>query len=176
MLVKKLLMIIILSSPALVYAQTCKLTSIPSSTPSNQFTDNHNGTVKDNKTGLIWKKCSEGQVWNNATGRCNGNATTYTWQDALKQAQTVNNSSGFAGYADWHLPNITELESIVERQCYDPAINLTIFPDTPSSSDYWSSSPRANVSYNAWGISFDSGGGGWANKNSSVNVRLVRGE
>ncbi|MCP4235257.1 MAG: DUF1566 domain-containing protein, partial [Aestuariibacter sp.] len=33
---------------------------IPASTPDSQLQDNGDGTVTDNKTGLMWKQCSEG--------------------------------------------------------------------------------------------------------------------
>jgi hypothetical protein len=38
------------------------------------YTDNGDGTVTDNNTGLIWQKCSVGQT-NDAT--CSGPATNY---------------------------------------------------------------------------------------------------
>ena len=181
MLMKQVVMVFALPLLGVAHAQTCKPNSIPATTPSSQFADNHDGTVTDNKTGLMWKRCSEGQTWDSGVDDCNGNAVTYTWQSGLQQAQTVNTSGGFAGYSDWRLPNITELESIVEEQCYRPAINLTVFPNTSSSypsSHFWSSSPIAyNVAYNgntAWLVSDDglSGAGGM---NGSFGVRLVRG-
>ena len=89
------------------------------------YTDNGNGTVTDNLTGLMWKKCSEGQ---NNDSTCSGTALIYTWEDALTQCENLS----FAGYTDWRLPNKRELFSIVHFGTYAPAINTTYFPNTQS--------------------------------------------
>ncbi|QTL37802.1 DUF1566 domain-containing protein [Pseudoalteromonas viridis] len=141
--------------------------NITPSTPTNRFTLNDNGTVTDNQNGLVWMRCSLGQTWDGST--CTGSASTYTWAQALASAD----ESNYAGFSDWYLPNIKELNSIVETACYDPAINLTVFPNTPSSG-YWSSSPYAYYYYNAWYVYFSLGGGLNLNKNGSKRVRLVR--
>lgn len=153
--------------PISTSAQSCKTNSIPASTPTNRFTINKNGTVSDLKTGLTWKKCSEGQNGIN----CGGAATFYTWQDAIQQAQNVNNKGGFAGYKDWRLPSDEELRSIVEYQCTDPSINLIVFPKTPING-YWSSSPYVRAL--AWGVSFREGHVFDDYMLDSYFVRLVR--
>ncbi|MDP4028446.1 MAG: DUF1566 domain-containing protein [Gallionella sp.] len=58
-----------------------------------------------------------------------------TWNAALAAAKDAN----FAGHSDWRLPNIKELESIVESCGYNPAINRTLFPATPDEY-FWSGS------------------------------------
>lgn len=116
------------------YAQTCKDT-IAASTPSQRFTVLGDGTeVKDNNTGLIWQRCSIGQVWKQDYQACIGEAKEFNWQQALVATSQIGN-----GY---RLPNIKELYSIVEVQCSDPAINLRIFPNTnvDASDSHWSSS------------------------------------
>ena len=81
----------------------------------------------------------------------------------------------FAGQTDWRLPNKNELESLVERRCYDPAINARFFPNTPSNW-FWSSSPYAGYSDDAWGVNFNNGYvGNPYNKGHALYVRLVRG-
>ncbi len=85
-----------------------------------------------------------------------------------RRGQVANNHSG------WRVPNINELRSIVELQCYHPAINLTIFPNTPIYY-YWSSSPYAASNYTAWSVSFGSGYADDVSKAVSRFVRLVRG-
>jgi len=153
-------------------AQTCKTASITATTPTADFTDNGNGTVTHTKTGLMWKRCSEGQAWSGTT--CTGTATTYTWQAALQQAETLNNGGGFATFTDWRVPNIKELDSIVERQCSSPAINAAIFPATVSG-NYWSASPYAAIAARAWGVGFGNDNDRAVNKSNINYVRLVRG-
>lgn len=154
---------LILAMTSLAHAQTCKTDSIPATTPDSRFTPIGNGAeIKDNVTGLIWQRCSIGQTWDGNT--CTGTATTHTWQQALTVAKDLGN-----GY---RLPNIKELASIVEEQCYEPAINSKTFPNTPSNW-YWSSSPLAGNSANAWGVHFGYGGDVNYDKNSHY-VRAVR--
>ncbi|HEB87396.1 MAG TPA: DUF1566 domain-containing protein, partial [Gammaproteobacteria bacterium] len=154
------------------HAQTCN-SAIPASTPTSRFVINGDGTVTDSDTGLMWKQCSEGQTTDGAGG-CTGTAGAYTWQQALQQAQTLNAGGGYAGQGDWRVPNIKELGSIVERQCYSPAINETVFPGTPSSG-FWSASPSAYYSDSAWGVYFGYGDDYYAFKSADRDVRLVRG-
>ena len=150
------------------HAQTCNA-NMPITTPDSQLTDNGNGTITDTKTGLMWKKCVEGVTGN----LCDtGAAAAFTWQTALQQPGVVN-GSGFATYQDWRLPNIKELTSIVEEQCYGPSINLNRFPNTPVSV-VWSGSPDANYSDYAWFVNFHDGYSYYYNRNVSVQMRLVR--
>ena len=76
---------------------------------SNHFVINGDGTVSDINTGLMWQQVT-------APGR-------YTWLQALNYCETFN----LAGYNDWRLPTIKELESIVDLSIY-PAIDTNIFP------------------------------------------------
>lgn len=151
-------------------AQTCNA-NMPASTPDSQLTDNGDGTITDTATGLMWKKCLEGVMGNSCA---TGAAAAFTWQTALQQPGVVNSGGGFAGQTDWRLPNIKELASIVEKQCYDPAINLTRFPNTPSSV-VWSGSPGAKGSDDAWVVLFSGGYSGGDDRGSYFQVRLVRG-
>jgi hypothetical protein len=151
-------------------AQTCQTASIPPDTPTSRFVFNRDGTVSDAKTGLMWKQCSEGQSGAACGG---GGVNSYTWKEALDYVQTFNQAGGFAGHQDWRLPNIQELRSIVERQCFDPAINLAVFPAT-FSNDCWSSSPYAGNGYLAWDVDFYHGYGVTNVKIAALLVRLVR--
>jgi hypothetical protein len=161
-------------------AQVCRMSDVLSSAPTSRYVINDNGTVIDKITGLMWKKCSEGQTGD----ECKNELTvTYTWQLALQQAKK-NNDIKFAGYSDWRVPNIKELFSIMENQC-TPGINLTVFPNTPPlqgsfvQTQFWSSTPQRDtgagndpnillVDYNMHTIGFSLS---W----KSFFVRLVRG-
>ena len=162
-----------LLAPMTSFAQSCKPESIPATTPTSQFIDHGDGTVTDTKTGLMWKRCTEGQVWNDST--CNDTSesvTFFTWQGALQQAQAMNSTGGFAGQVDWRVPNPKELTSLLEDQCFEPAINITVFPTTHTLL-YWSSSSSVNDSNFAWSMADD--GVFWSLKSSNLRVRLVRG-
>lgn len=127
--------------------------------------------VADSKTGLVWRRCSEGQSW--GSGTCNGTAATYTQLQALEQAKTQ---------TGWRLPNVNELSSITnvnesssitKKTPNNPAINVTAFPATPSSY-YWSASPYAGAP-RAWCVSFGNGHADTGDvRDDHYHVRLVR--
>lgn len=143
---------------------------IASNAPDSRFTIHNDGTVTDNQTGLMWLRCSLGQNWNGST--CNGSSRNYDWEEALDAAENASDAS----YSDWYLPNIKELESIVELACVSPSINEVIFPNSPSNR-YWSSSPSITNSQYARELDFDNGNAGSYIKtgvNRIYHVRLVR--
>ena len=146
-------------------AQTCN-EAVRSTAPDSRFQDNGNGTVTDLATGLIWKQCAEGL---SGVGCATGSAQGFTWQAALQHAE----AEVFAGSDLWRLPNKNELASLVERRCYDPAINERYFPNTPSSW-FWSSSPSADNSNYAWSVNFNNGNVDINYKYNTRYVRLVR--
>ena len=124
-------------------------------------------TVIDSATGLMWMRCAMGQEW--VKSNCRGSASIFTWNEAVKLKRS------FAGYQDWRLPTIRELQTLVELGKNSPAIDAQIFPWTPGS-ELWSASPYAYNSEVAWGVDFDSGNT-FLNGRSygAARVRLVRG-
>ena len=169
------LLLQLLLLPSITLA-TCHTETITATT--DHLIDNNNGTVSDPRTGLMWKKCSEGQSYNSGTNSCDGVEGDFTWQTALQQAQAVNvgDAGESLGQTDWNIPNINELASILELSCSNPAINEAVFPAT-SSSYYWSSSTIANDSNSAWVVHFGSGVESiYNNKSNNHFVRLVRSE
>jgi hypothetical protein len=156
----------------MVQAQTCQPESIPASTPDSQLQDNGDGTVTDTKTGLMWKQCVEGL---SGSGCASGSAEQLTWPQALQRAQAVNSGGGFAGHHDWRVPNIKELNSLIEHQCVFPAINLRRFPNS-SSDEVWSSS--TGVIYHTkyvWSVAFNYGYTNLGSSGQSPHpIRLVR--
>ena len=140
-------------------AQTCK-DSIEQSAPDARYTVQSGGLeVLDELTQLIWKRCPEGLSGDDCS---TGTASTYMWSNALALSDST-----------WRLPNIKELASLVETACYDPTINLTIFPNTPSNG-FWSSSPYARYSSLAWVVDFGIGDDYTYPKGNDRYVRLVR--
>jgi len=114
----------------------------------------------DNRTGLMWA----------STGSNNGNAAT--WVDAIASCE----ASSFAGFADWRLPNVRELASLVRY--YEPLgapyINQTAFPGTVSAG-YRTSTTYVPSTLNAWYVDFNVGIVNLGGKTSTYYVRCVRG-
>lgn len=146
--------------------------AVPATTPTADFIVHDDGTVTHRPTGLMWMRCTLGQVW--AETACTGRSGLYTWQDALNAAHDFNSGGGYAGHADWRLPNKNELASIVEYRCSNPAINATVFPGTPPDW-FWSSSPRAFHGSGAYDVNFAHGHVSTPDKGNDARVRLVRG-
>lgn len=135
--------IAVLICAGLVESQAACPTWAAVNQPNARFTLNDTGTeVKDNRTGLVWRRCSEGQIL--SANNCTGSAATYTHEGALAYAQK---QSG------WRLPNVKELVSLADKGCTNPAIDSSAFPNT-ASIGYWTSSPDMGNSSGAFGISF----------------------
>lgn len=86
------------------------------------------GMWKDSTTGLIWDRCSLGQVWDGKA--CIGEAKQYLWSDAVDAAK--HHVKG--GNTDWRLPKIEELATI--RRCnigwesaYETRVYSLLTPD-----------------------------------------------
>lgn len=105
--------------------------------PSPRFTDNANGTVTDELTGLVWLKnanCDGAKQW----------AAAVTWAAALASGSCGLTDGSVAG--QWRLPTIKELSSLVHSGFYDPAVPFTGVQST----FYWSSTTYAPNPSRAW--------------------------
>lgn len=67
----------------------------------NALVENENGTVTDQATGLMWQK--------------GGSTGSLDRKGANKYIQELNRQ-GFAGYADWRMPTVEELASLLARK------------------------------------------------------------
>ena len=108
-----------------------------------RFTDNGDGTVKDNLTGLIWLE----------NANCFG---LRNWTNALTDANTL--SGGSCGLidgsvaGDWRLPNLRELQSLIDYQNYFPALPTGHPFSGVQSNNYWSSTTFVNVPFYAGNV------------------------
>jgi hypothetical protein len=103
----------------------------------NGFVDNGE-TITDNATGLTWMKSDSGAGMN--------------WADALAYCENAT----VAGNDDWRLPNVKELQSIVDYSrspatsnsaAIDPIFNVTAITNEAGEVDYpfyWSSTTHAD--------------------------------
>jgi hypothetical protein len=120
----------------------------------SRFTKSEGGkTVTDSVTGLVWSQ--------------NTVASDVTFEDAVKAVEALGEG--------WRLPTVDELQTIVDRTKYSPAIDTEDFPDTESDW-YWTSTPCAWRPESArWVVGFD---GGFVYGNGvdyGACVRAVRG-
>jgi hypothetical protein len=141
------------------------------------YTDNGDGTITDNNTGLVWEKKSD-------DGTIHDKDTSYTWANAFAVHIAGLNTVNFAGHNDWRLPNIKELQSIVNYQNFNPAVSSEFNNNCVAACSvttcsctaavaYWSSTSFAGGPSLAWGVNFIFGGVG--GKSGALRVRAVRG-
>lgn len=149
--------------------------------PIPRFTDNGDGTVTDNLTGLMWLQDAD----------CFG---PRTWQGALSQIVLFNTSPVSCieyvewTFTDWRLPNVRELLSLVSYAERTLGFTLAV-PNTLGTgpwvegdpftriqpSFYWSSTTFQGSTDNARGIVFRTGIAGASAKGNSGSVWPVRG-
>lgn len=123
----------------------------------------------DSRTGLMWSRISIGQQWQN--GEAVGDATEMNWDDAREACKQFH----LAGFDDWRLPTIEELETIMieDNSGYNAPAGMLYQPilnQLDRFGKYWSASPFAISNYvdlawhgnfgvsSIWGGNFGSGG------------------
>ena len=121
--------------------------------PSLRFTDNLDGTVTDNLTGLIWLKngnCPNGgKNWSDALTFANSLYDGWTGDGSGGDCSLSDGSSA----GDWRLPNLRELHSLIHFGLANSATWLNGQGFSGVQSDYyWSSTTGANFSSYAWSV------------------------
>ena len=164
-------------------AEAAPDTLVETETPSQRFTDNDNGTITDNQTGLVWLK----------NANCLGSAKN--WHQAMIFVKALNtgtdvcrteprNITDDSAEGDWRLPTLTELQSLINYEFINPALPNTSGTDQwvenqPFSGVkmdyYWSSTPYAGRTDNAWGVGFSNGYVNASLKTDRYRVWPVRG-
>jgi quinol monooxygenase YgiN len=135
--------------------------------PIPRFVDNNNGTITDSLTGLIWLKNTNlyGEVpWDNALA------------NARSLASGVSDLTDGSVAGDWRLPNVNELQSILNlNNSSGPAVS----PDHPFinlyPSNYWSSSSVALAPALGWYVALGVGPPVFDLKMNSMRMWPVRG-
>lgn len=117
--------------------------------PNPRFSDNSDGTVTDNLTGLIWLKNA------NADG-------VKTWEGALTWCNSLAN--GTAGLTDgsaagdWRLPNVKELQSLVDFGNIGPPLPSGHPFTNVQTEYYWSGTTYIHMTDWAWFVHMLAGG------------------
>ena len=114
----------------------------------NDFSDNSDGTITDKATGLMWAKVDSGHLKAGANGDGKLN-----WEQALRWCEELE----YAGHSDWRLPNIKELQSLVDytrspdttkSAAIDPVFDVTPIRDALGKVNYpfyWSSTTHKRM-------------------------------
>ena len=132
------------------------------------YAENGDGTVTDVKTHLMWMQCAEGQEGL----QCEGQVLQYPWERAMRIPTHLNLRGGFAGYSDWRLPTLLELQSLV-RTDQRPTICAEAFPNAPEAL-FWSSTLVSEGGREACNVYFGTGSQGTNDRDNAYAVRLVR--
>jgi hypothetical protein len=148
------------------------------------YTDNGDGTITDNVTGLMWEKLVADGSSIHAVGRL------FTWAGAFAQIATLN-AMNFAGHNDWRLPNVNELQSLIDYGRLQPSID-PVFNDPAADSftafnlnvtsvgapAYWTSTTPPLAPLFALAVEFTNGAiffNNSSDKPDGLCVRAVRG-
>jgi hypothetical protein len=132
-------------------------------TATRSFTDNGNGSITDNSTGLIWQKCTVGA----GDPTCTGTATTSNYITANSACTALT-----LGGKTWRIPTIQELLTLVDLGRSSPAIVNTF--TSIQSATYWTSTPYIRDTNQNWTIDFSTGSASTTAKNStSLYTRCV---
>ena len=120
------------------------------------FTNNNDGTITDNYTGLIWQQVRS--------------SNTFTWEEALAYASTLT----LGGKNDWRVPNVKELFSLNDVTKHAPSLNTAYFTNV-ATGNLWSSTTLPNQTTKAWDINVYYGIISYNEKTVKEYVLCVRG-
>ena len=169
-----------------------------------RYTNNHDGTVTDDNTQLMWEvKCGavsppaacgvhdvlNSFQWSNTGGpadgtlfsvflaalnnKCDGDGVTLCDGDA-ECTGIGSGLCGHAGFQDWRIPHVKELQSLVDYGAQHPAIH-PLFPGPTADgqvvpANYWSFTSAVDASQ-AWVVDFNEGSVLNIPKNGAIPVR-----
>jgi hypothetical protein len=120
--------------------------------------DSQNNIVLNNLNFLIWQDNTDVKT------------NSHTWSEAINYCDSLN----LGGNSDWRLPNINELNTLVDIKNFNPAIQSDFVANINSSKIYWSSTSSKHDLANAWVVNFLFGESLFTSKTSSYGTRCVR--
>jgi hypothetical protein len=119
------------------------------------YEDCGDGTVVDLNTGLMWEKKVEGGDDTTCLTELHGVFSQCDWYEANLDWIDAVNAENYAGYNDWRLPHVKELQSIVDYSVYGPTMQ-PVFGLTEVSY-YWSATSNAIFPIYAFYVDFGNG-------------------
>lgn len=160
-MLKKLLLTTLFCSVAFGYEivvdETVKELGFKLEKKSTLSRDDAKEVVVDSATGLMWQDDRR------------ASSVKKSWEDAKRYCQNLSH----AGYSDWYLPSIKELETLADTSKNDPAIKKGFV--NVVSSYYWSSSSDVSDSKDAWNVYFEDGDSYYYDRKASdFYVRCAR--
>ena len=82
-------------------------------------------------------------------------------------------ASAVAGFSDWELPTIDQLQLLIDRTRHEPAIDTDYFRDI-ANDWYWSTTPTSWSASVAWSVDFYNGVVGYSHRNGYGFALAVR--
>jgi hypothetical protein len=120
--------------------------------PAPRFTNNGDGTITDNLTGLDWTQDASTP----GPAGCSPGARKL-WQASLDHIQCLN-ANNYLGHADWRMPNKFELRSLVDYRNFNPALPAGHPFTSVNPAAYWTSTTIvSSTSRGAWSVNFFDG-------------------
>jgi len=129
--------------------------------PSPRFTVGTNDAVNcvtDNLTGLVWARNAYMTV-------------KLGWTSAIAYCEGLN----YGGYTDWRLPNIREMQSLIDYGRYNPALPAGHPFISVQLGGYWTSSSGTGSPSNGWKVQIPNGNVNYETKTATGYVWPVRG-
>ena len=168
-----LILLALLALPSLAAPQQICRQEEQSAPMDSRWKIGESNTVIDQRLGLQWQRCPLGQ---SGPDCAQGQWLPLSLMQAHDRLYRLN-AQGLAGYHDWRLPTLAELQSLRRDGCVAPSIDLRVFPHTPAVW-FWSLEANAKPSngdgYTAAYLDFASGFSGEDDKNLGNAIRLVR--
>jgi hypothetical protein len=126
----------------------CVHSSVPDGgVPANRYQET-NGTVLDSVTGLTWQQAVPG----NPCPTVGGGDCTEAGAKAYCAGLALGGIPG-----GWRLPTIKEIASIIDIERESPAVDGSVFPNTPATW-FWTPTPDLGAQGQSWCADFNEGG------------------
>lgn len=110
--------------------------------------------ITDALTGLMWLR--------------NPGSTSWNWASSISYCENLNGDGDRGGHTDWRMPNLRELQSVVDYGRSGPALPEASPFENVWSGTYWSSTTLTGDVSQAWYVNFDHGSVNGMAKSSNI--------